>query len=1363
MSGSTFDAGTVYAEARLDRDTFQKDLAQLRKDMAAFEKEQFRVRVGADQRPLDAGIKDARSKMVGLSRETATPKVGADHRTFMSRMLDVRRTLKQVHEIVSTPLILVDIARSMIRVKQIRYELRNLARQYVIDVIIYPRFYRDLMKISDAMLSIKNVARATLPPLVPMLTAVAGAALVVSGSLVGAGGALGVFALGAIPVLAKVVTKSKEIEEAQKKVTEAITAPQRATALRELDALLQGLSEQERQAVLNVNEIKFAWRGFQTAIQPAVFSMLGNSVSLISKLLPPLVPVVNAVADVMNRWIDAMERGVDSGGFKKFTDWLAGPGTASLDAWGRAIGNFVTGFVNMLMAANPAIAEFNGGLVSMSERFLAWSKTLETNQQFQEFLRFTMQVMPDVLTILGQLTQILWEVHLVFAPITEAVLGFVAGFMKAHPELTKFLVVGYLVSQFLIGATMLVAGFILKILVLAAIFGRVGQVMAIGSTAGKLWGALMKGEFAKVGAHAAKLVKQLFKLTAVGRIIGVITKATALWTAAQWLLNVALTANPIGIVIVAIAALVAGLILAWNYSETFRAYVLEMWRELGVAATWAWENAIKPVLDALVTAWDAVVAAVTAAVDWIVGAWDSLVAAATAAVDWIVGAWDSFLSFMSSLPGKIGTFLSELPGTIAYWIGYAVGFLVGLPARIWAALSSLGTWLAEIATTAWNSFTTAIVNAWNATYAWFVALPERIVSALTSLGTWLAETATTAWNGFTEGIVAAWNATYKWFATLPERIQAALSSLGPWLIETAATAWAGFTEGLASAWTATIDWLSQVPGWIMEFFAAAPQWLWDAGVAIWDGLIGGLGSAWNAVISFLSGLVESFLSGFRDGLGIASPSTVFFQFGIDIFMGLLNGLISMGTAVLTWIGDWVLQLVEWFMSGLDQVVTFWTDLWNSLPALAQAAWDLVVAGLTAAWGFIQEGFSTGVQFIVDLWNNFWEGLRIVATTIFDAISNGILTILTWIGSLFGTTQEQIRAGWDAFWNGVQSIASTIWNAIKVLIDTVWNAIKQAFAAAMALLRGDWQGFWDTLSNLANSLFNKAKAAIDAVWNGIKAAFNAAIAFLKGLWSDFWNGLKSVASSVGDAIKAAIDRVLSGIKNTFNDVVNGIKAAWERLKAIVSAPIKAAGFSGGGVVPGAALGGVIPEYARGGVLPGYSPGRDIMTANSPIGPVGLSGGEAIMRPEWTRAVGRGWIDEANRLARVGGVDAVRRFMSSQDLGGGAEALARLWSKLMNQTTAGPKIAMRDGGTVRPSSGDSASRLIDTGKVHRPDGENSGLAGLARSIAGQVRDQAPLIGSITVPTSEMVSARDVADEVIFKLRSVRRGGVHSGRSR
>jgi len=56
--------------------------------------------------------------------------------------------------------------------------------------------------------------------------------------------------------------------------------------------------------------------------------------------------------------------------------------------------------------------------------------------------------------------------------------------------------------------------------------------------------------------------------------------ATSVMTAAQWALNVALDANPIDIVIVALAALAGGIYYAWQKSETFRGAVMGVWEVL---------------------------------------------------------------------------------------------------------------------------------------------------------------------------------------------------------------------------------------------------------------------------------------------------------------------------------------------------------------------------------------------------------------------------------------------------------------------------------------------------------------------------------------------------------------------------------------------------------------------------------------------------------------------------------------------------------------------------------------------------------------------------------------------------------------
>ncbi|MCE2138889.1 hypothetical protein GRC92_17910, partial [Streptococcus thermophilus] len=50
-------------------------------------------------------------------------------------------------------------------------------------------------------------------------------------------------------------------------------------------------------------------------------------------------------------------------------------------------------------------------------------------------------------------------------------------------------------------------------------------------------------------------------------------KSEKIATAAQWLLNAAMTANPIGITVIALAALTAGLVAAYKYIKPFRKWV----------------------------------------------------------------------------------------------------------------------------------------------------------------------------------------------------------------------------------------------------------------------------------------------------------------------------------------------------------------------------------------------------------------------------------------------------------------------------------------------------------------------------------------------------------------------------------------------------------------------------------------------------------------------------------------------------------------------------------------------------------------------------------------------------------------------
>ena len=90
------------------------------------------------------------------------------------------------------------------------------------------------------------------------------------------------------------------------------------------------------------------------------------------------------------------------------------------------------------------------------------------------------------------------------------------------------------------------------------------MIVAIPTTLAQNWAIL---------TTTGSLVAQ--KVATMGSFI-----ATKIFTGAQWLLNAALTANPIGLVVLAIGALAGGFVLAYKKIEPFRKLIDSIWEKL---------------------------------------------------------------------------------------------------------------------------------------------------------------------------------------------------------------------------------------------------------------------------------------------------------------------------------------------------------------------------------------------------------------------------------------------------------------------------------------------------------------------------------------------------------------------------------------------------------------------------------------------------------------------------------------------------------------------------------------------------------------------------------------------------------------
>src|SRR5699024_685801 len=79
--------------------------------------------------------------------------------------------------------------------------------------------------------------------------------------------------------------------------------------------------------------------------------------------------------------------------------------------------------------------------------------------------------------------------------------------------------------------------------------------------------------------------------------------ATKLAAAAQWLLNNAMKASVIGLIVIAIGALVAAFIHLWKTNEGFRDFFVGLWEGISSFFVGMWENYLKPVFQAIGDFW----------------------------------------------------------------------------------------------------------------------------------------------------------------------------------------------------------------------------------------------------------------------------------------------------------------------------------------------------------------------------------------------------------------------------------------------------------------------------------------------------------------------------------------------------------------------------------------------------------------------------------------------------------------------------------------------------------------------------------------------------------------------------------------
>lgn len=399
--------------------------------------------------------------------------------------------------------------------------------------------------------------------------------------------------------------------------------------------------------------------------------------------------------------------------------------------------------------------------------------------------------------------------------------------------------------------------------------------------------------------------------------------AAKIAAAGQWVLNAAMNANPIVLVVTAIAALVSALVWFFTQTETgrkawaaFTSFLSSAWQSVVSFVTGLGQNIANFFTQTIPNAIQSVIQWFQQLPSAIGTALSNLI---TSIGTWAVSFGQSALQAGQQFVSNIANFLTNLPATIAYWLAYGITFVVPWAAQLGSQaisagqqfLTNLGTFLMQLPGNIWNWLTSTVASV----ASWAAQMGANALSAgsqfLSNVGTFISQLPSNVGSWLSGAISAAASFVGQMASNAVNAGSRFLSSIGSYISQVPGRIGAGLSGAISAVGSFASSMASgalragqQFLSNLVNTLASIPGRMVSIGSQIVQGIINGITGSIGQVGSAILGGVKDAIADVKNMLGIHSPSRLFRdQIGRNIGLGLAQGISNSQAAVMASMND----------------------------------------------------------------------------------------------------------------------------------------------------------------------------------------------------------------------------------------------------------------------------------------------------------------------------------------------------------------------------------------------------------------------------------------------------------------------------